>query len=170
MKTSRRHAIKLAMCATVSLGTIEGLCSQVVNAAQEAIPGAVHGGWLRRDQFEACRGQAVNVQTPSGSTTFWLMEVDDVPIAHYTGAVSDPNSFVLLFQGPSAPELAQGTYQVESPTLGTFSLFLVPEGAYPSVRTYTATFNRVAPSIVRLAPRPSTVRDKGHQQNGRARR
>ena len=96
----------------------------------------------------------------------WLMEVDDVPSAHYTDAVGDQSSFVVLFQGPISPELSQGTYQVESRTLGTFPLFLVPEWTYPSVRTYAATFNRVAPSSVRLAPRPSTVRDKERQQKG----
>ena len=136
MKTSRRHAIKLAMCATASLGTIEGLCGQVAHAAQEATPAAADGGWLRRDQFEACRGQTVIVHTSSRSITLWLMEVDDVPSAHHTGAVGDQSSFVVLFQGPLSPKLAQGTYQVESRTLGTFPLFLVPEWTYPSVRTY----------------------------------
>jgi len=164
VKTSRRYAIKLAMCATASLGTIEGLYGQATHAAQEATRAATHGGWLRRDEFEASRGQTVIVHTPSESMIFWLMEVDDVPSAPYTGAVGDPNSFVVRFQGPLTPELAQGTYQVESGTLGAFPLFLVPEWTYPSVRTYTATFNRVAPSLVRFAPRASTVRDKEHQQ------
>jgi len=170
VKTSRRHAIKLAMCATASLATIEGLCGQVAQAAQEATPAAADRGWLRRDQFEACRGEMVIVHTSSRSITLWLMEVDDVPSAHHTGAVGDQSSFVVLFQGPRSPKLAQGTYQVESPTLGTFPLFLVPEWTYPSVRTYAATFNSVAPSSVRLAPRSSTVRDKEHQQKGRAHR
>ena len=164
MNTSRRYAIKLALCATASLGTIEGLFSEVTHAAQEATRAATHGGWLRRDEFEATRGQTVIVHTPSESIPCWLMEVDDVPSAASTGAVGDQNSFVVRFQGPLSPELAQGTYQVESPTLGTFPLFLVPEWTYPSVRTYTATFNRVAPSLVRFAPRASTVRDKEHQQ------
>ena len=54
------------MCATASVATIEGLCGQVAHAAQEATPAAAVGGWLRRDQFEACRGQTVIVHTPFG--------------------------------------------------------------------------------------------------------
>lgn len=170
MKTSRRQAIKLAVCATAALGTIEGLCGQVARAAQEATPAGAERGWLRRDQFEACRGEMVIVRTSSRSITLWLMAVDDVPSAPYTGAVADQSSFVVLFQGPDLPKLAQGTYQVESRTLGRFPLFLVPEWTYPSVTTYSATFNRVAPSSVRFAPRSPTVRDKKHQPNGRAHR
>ena len=170
MKTSRRQAIKLAVSATAALGTIEGLCGQVARAAQEAASAAADRGWLRRDQFEACRGEMVIVHTSSRSITLWLMAVDDVPSAHYTGAVADQSSFVVLFQGPDSPKLAQGTYQVESRTLGRFPLFLVPDWTYPSVTTYAATFNRVAPSIVRLAPRPSKVRNKEHQQKGGAHR
>ena len=116
MKTSRRQAIKLAVSATAALGTIEGLCGQVARAAQEAAPAAADRGWLRRDQFEACRGEMVIVHTSSRSITLWLMAVDDVPSAHYTGAVADQSSFVVLFQGPDSPKLAQGTYQVESRT------------------------------------------------------
>jgi hypothetical protein len=158
------------MCATASLATIEGLCGQVAHAAQEATPAAADRGWLRRDQFEACRGEMVIVHTSSRSITLWLMEVDDVPSAYQTGAVGDQSSFVVLFQGPPSPTLAQGTYQVESRTLGMFPLFLVPEWTYPSVRTYTATFNRVASSSLRFAPRPSAVRGKGHREKGRAHR
>ena len=167
MKTSRRHAIKLGMCATASLATIEGICGQVAHAAQEATSAAADRGWLRRDQFEACRGEMVIVHTSSRSITLWLMAVDDVPSAPYTGAVADQSSFVVLFQGPLSPELAQGTYQVESRTLGTFPLFLVPEGTYPAVRTYAATFNRVAPSSVRLAPRPPRRERRRPKHEGR---
>jgi hypothetical protein len=154
------------MCATASLVTVEGLCGQVAHAAAQDATPAPAGGWLRRDQFEACRGQAVIVRTSSRSMTLWLMAVDDVPSAHHTGAVGDRNSFIVVFQGPRSPKLAQGTYQVESRTLGTFPLFLVPESTYPSVRTYVATFNRVAPSVVRLAPRSSTVREKSTTKKG----
>ena len=71
------------------------------------------------------------------------MRVDDVPNARDTGAVGDPNSFIVLFRGPRSPKLTQGTYRIESRTLGTFSLFLVPGWTYASGTAYTATFNRL---------------------------
>jgi hypothetical protein len=146
------------MCATASLVTVEGLCDHVAHAAQKPPPPAADGGWLRRDQFESCRGQSVIVRTPSRSITLWLMSVDDVPSAQYSGALGDQDSFVVDFLGPRSPKLAQGTYRVESRTLGRFLLFLVPGWTYASATMYTATFNRVALSSVPLAPRSSTVR------------
>ena len=66
------------------------------------------------------------------------MRVDDVPNARDTGAVGDPNSFIVVFRGPRSPKLTQGTYRIESRTLGTFSLFLVPGWTYASGTMYTA--------------------------------
>jgi hypothetical protein len=129
------------MCATASLVTVNALCDDEAHA-QNPQP-AADGGWLQRYQFENCRGQSVSVRTSSRWTTMWLMGVDDVPSAASTGAVGDPNSFVVRFLGPRAPRLAQGTYWVENRRLGRFRLFLVPGWTYPSGTTYTATFNRV---------------------------
>ena len=56
---------------------------------------------------------------------------------------ADENRFIVLFRGPRSPRLAQGTYRVESSTLGTFPLFLVPGWTYASGTAYTATFNRL---------------------------
>jgi hypothetical protein len=128
------------MCATASLVTVNALGEEV--HAQNPQP-AADGGWLQRYQFENCRGQSLTVRTSSRSVTLWLMGVDDVPSAQFTGAVADPNSFVVRFLGPRAPTLAQGTYWVQSRRLGTFQLFLVPGRTYPSGTTYTATFNRI---------------------------
>ena len=143
MTTSRRRAIKLGICAVASLSTVEGLCEHVAHAAQEPPPFDDDGGWLRRDLFESCRGQLMIVRRSPRSIGLQLMRVDDVPTARHTGAVDDENSFIVLFRGPRSPRLAQGTYRVESSTLGTFPLFLVPERTYASGTAYTATFNRL---------------------------
>jgi hypothetical protein len=143
MRTSRRHAIKLGMSATVSLVTVEGLLGHVVHAAEKPSPFADDGGFLRRDLFESCRGQLMTVRRSPRSISLQLMRVDDVPTARQTGAVGDENSFIVLFRGPRSPKLAQGTYRVESSALGTFPLFLVPGWTYASGTAYTATFNRL---------------------------
>jgi hypothetical protein len=129
------------MCATASLVTVNALCDEEVHA-QNPQP-AADGGWLQRYQFENCRGQSVTVRTSSRSITMRLTRVEDVPSASSTGAVGDPNSFVVLFLGPRAPTLAQETYWVENRALGRFRLFLVPGRTNASGTTYTATFNRV---------------------------
>src|SRR5262245_45529803 len=139
MKTSRRHAIRLGVCATASLVAAAGLGDDLAYA-QNPQP-AADGGWLQRYQFESCRGPPNTVRTSSRPMTLWLMGVDDLPSALDTGAVGDQNRFVVRFLGPRAPTLAQGTYWVESRRLGTFRLFLVPGWTYPSGTTYTATFN-----------------------------
>jgi hypothetical protein len=145
MNISRRRAIKLGICAVTSLSAIEGLCAHVAQAAQMPLPLSDDDGrWLRRDLFESCRGQLMILRSSPRSIRLQLLSVDDAPTAPYTGAVGDENSFVVVFRGPRSPKLAQGTYWVESSTLGTFPLFLVPGLPYASGTAYTATFNRLA--------------------------
>jgi hypothetical protein len=72
-----------------------------------------------------------------------LISVDDVPAARRTGALGDANRFIVVFLGPRSPKLPQGTYRIESATLGTFPLFLVPGRTYTSGTAYAATFNRL---------------------------
>lgn len=61
-------------------------------------------------------------------------------------------SFVLHFRGGDV-QLGQNTYTVEHPALGTFALFLVPNGAdqYGAQR-YVATINRLAHASKPTAP------------------
>ena len=142
MITSRRRAIKLGICATASVVTVGGLCTDVAHA-QNPPPPADDGRWLQRGQLERCVGQVMTARTSPRSIGLQLMRVDDVPNARETGAVGDPNSFIVLFRGPRSPQMKQGTYRIESRTLGKFSLFLVPGWTYASGTMYTATFNRL---------------------------
>jgi hypothetical protein len=142
MITSRRRAIPLGICATASLVTINGLCADVAHAQSPPAP-ADDGRWLQRGQLERCVGQVMTARQSPRSIGLQLMRVDDVPNARDTGAVGDPNSFIVVFRGPRSPRLPQGTYRIKSRTLGTFSLFLVPGWTYASGTAYTATFNRI---------------------------
>ena len=53
-------------------------------------------------------------------------------------------SFTLLFTG-SPPPIPQGTYAVDHPGLGSFSLFLVPVHTEGDGQEYEAVVNRPAP-------------------------
>jgi hypothetical protein len=48
--------------------------------------------------------------------------------------------FALLFRGPVAPLLAQETYPITHPNLGTLEIFIVPVGLEPSGALYEAIF------------------------------
>jgi hypothetical protein len=62
-------------------------------------------------------------------------------------------SFVLHFRG-GAVQLPQNTYTVEHPALGTFKLFVVPNGADENgAQGYVATINRLAYSAKTRAPK-----------------
>lgn len=141
MNTSRRHAIRLGLYATASLVTVAGLAE----AAPQAVPApqpqlvADDSAWLRRDLFEACVGERFTLRTPSARLPLRLMRVVDP--RHARG---DAHNFVVVLRGPLDPKLAQGTYPIDSRSLGSFELFLVPGRTTPSGTLYTATFNRLA--------------------------
>lgn len=145
MNTSRRHAIRLGISATASLVVaLPGFCQTL--AAQSAPHSVTPGddnGWLRRELFEGAVGQAFRVRTTPSAITLRLVRVDD-PAASRNSTPGDANHFVVVFRGPRQARLAQGTYQIDSRTMGTFELFLVPGWTTGSGTTYTATFNRLA--------------------------
>jgi hypothetical protein len=52
-------------------------------------------------------------------------------------------SFSLLFQGPAAQVLEQGSYLLRHRRIGDFMIFLVPAGADEQGQYYEAIFNRL---------------------------
>jgi hypothetical protein len=147
MRSSRRELIWLGLCATASLVPVfEGLSGHVAVAAGRADAAqADDSSWLRRDLFESRVGEYFTVRKPrAGSVTLRLMRVEDVLSAKNAGTVGHPDCFTLVFRGSRLSRLPQGTYRVESPSLGVFDLFLVPGPVAGSVITYAATFNRIA--------------------------
>jgi hypothetical protein len=156
MRTSRRHLIKLGLCATASLVTFcEVLSGRVALAAvsKRAVPkrAAPKGAapsesslWLTREMFEARVGESLAVQKPkAGAIPLRLLRVEDVLSARNAGTVAHPDCFTVLLRGSRSSRLVQGTYRVESPSLGQFLLFLVPLRTGGTSITYAATFNRV---------------------------
>jgi hypothetical protein len=51
--------------------------------------------------------------------------------------------FSLIFRGPLAPHLKQGTYTFEHEKLGAFDLFVVPLGPDSTGMSYQVIFNRL---------------------------
>jgi Domain of unknown function (DUF6916) len=148
MRTSRRSVIKLGLYATASFITFfEGLSDCVALAAgQSQAPVTDDGLWLRRDMFEAVVGERFVVRKPrGGSIAMRLIRVEDVPSARNASTVNHPDCYIIGLSGSTSSQLAEGTYLVESSTLGTFLLFIVPGLPTSAGITYTATFNRVQP-------------------------
>jgi uncharacterized protein DUF6916 len=146
MRTSRRHVIKLGLCATASFVTFfEGLSGGVALAAeQNGAPAADESYWLRRDMFEAHVGESFVVRKPrSGSVALRLIRVEDCLSARNAGTVNHPDCYAVVLRGSRSSNLAQGTYRVANAALGNFLLFIVPGPATAAGITYTATFNRV---------------------------
>ena len=134
--------MRLALCATAALVTLQGLYEEVSHAApQTPPPPADDSAWLRRDLFESCLGERFFLRTPSTTLTVQLVRVTD-PNGR-RAEVANEDNFVVHFRGPRKPKLAQGTYQVDNRRLGRFELFLVPGLTTASGTTYTATFNRL---------------------------
>ena len=109
---------------------------------------------LNRDSFTGVVGTGFKVSQGQGTDAIWLrlLSIDDFTLAPVnTGsmAVSPKTSgvqptttvFGLVFLGPSAQPLKQGTYVFEHIKLGTFNLFIVPNGSGQD--TYTAVINRL---------------------------
>jgi hypothetical protein len=145
MDTSRRHAIRLGLCATASLVALPGLGESVAAAGQKHTLAVAsdEGAFLRRDLFESHVGEAIVVSNQTTATTVWLTRVDDQRDARRSGTEGDEHNFVVVFRGLRSPKLAQGTYQIQSRSLGSFELFLVPERSTAPGTTYTATFSRL---------------------------
>jgi hypothetical protein len=64
------------------------------------------------------------------------------------------NTFALHFLG-NGEALPQGTYTVEHPALGKFSMFIVPSGLGAGQQTYTAVFNLLNTPLVIGRPFPT---------------
>jgi len=62
-----------------------------------------------------------------------------------SGELARVEGFSLVFTGPSAPLLPQGTYRFEHGPEG-FDLFMVPVGRGPDTIQYEVVFNRIIPA------------------------
>jgi len=111
---------------------------------------------LNRDSFASAAGSGFQVsRDASGADSVWLrlLSVNDfvnpAPVnpANLAVQLKTPtfqpatSSFSLVFLGPAFQLLSQDTYVFRHDTLGTFKLFIVPNGF--GQQTYTAVINRL---------------------------
>ena len=107
---------------------------------------------LNREAFDKAVGSGFKVTSTSNGNSVWLrlLSVQDLPalVPVDTDAMDVPpqststvttKGFTLHFLGTLPKPLAQDTYTFEHPKLGTFSLFIVPEGA--DGQSYMATIS-----------------------------
>ena len=82
------------------------------------------------ETFTPCIGEPFVVQLSEGALALELADV----------AAAGPRAFSLLFHGPLAPLLPQGTYPLTNAVSGELALFLVPVGPQAGAMRYEAVF------------------------------
>ncbi|WP_409333237.1 DUF6916 family protein [Trujillonella humicola] len=90
------------------------------------------------EAFAEAAGAPFAAGTTAGPVPLRLLDVVDSSTAR-------ADQFSLVFSGPSAVPLGQGTRRVQHPQLGVFPLFVVPVGSDGDVTLYQAVFNRHRP-------------------------
>jgi hypothetical protein len=90
------------------------------------------------ESFAEAAGAPFAAGTAAGPVSLRLLDVVDSSTARV-------EQFSLVFSGPTAAPLGQGTRRVEHPRLGAFPLFVVPVGTDGDVTLYQAVFNRHRP-------------------------
>ncbi|MEI7769107.1 MAG: hypothetical protein WCI67_03910 [Chloroflexales bacterium] len=104
------------------------------------------GETLMRSTFAGHLGEIFVVIPPAGARTWLrLADVRDLPVVAGTSAQQE-HSFSLLFRGPTAQPLNQGTYHVEQTRIGSFTVFITPQAPDRDARYYEAVFNRLIAS------------------------
>jgi hypothetical protein len=97
--------------------------------------------------FAAHKGESFEIQAGPGETVAVVLAsatvIGGAASPSRAAAETEAESFSLEFRGPRARFLAQGTYQLEHPALGSFPLFIVPVGLEGEEYRYEAVFNRL---------------------------
>ena len=102
--------------------------------------------------FKSYINSIFQIHTTGGIVEATLIQIDDLQ------ATRDGECFTLLFRGGTR-SLRQETYPMTHPSLGTFSLLLVPAGANRNgVEGYLATINRLSFADALANPAPTRSR------------
>lgn len=120
----------------------------VSQAAQAAWPGSLEPvpptgpAAPTRDEFESQINQLFRVNRP-GQPAYGLnlAAVRDAAAAERSGRVGSQAAFTVLFVGPAADPLPEGTYGLTSGTGAAYMLFLKRGGVVNGLRCYEAAFN-----------------------------
>ena len=139
MSTSRRKFLKASMVAAAfaAVPSVFGPCGKVYAntgyAAEDTDPLATY----TKATFQAHLRSVFGLQADSGVVAVTLTKIGDMP------APPGGECFSLQFSG-GQQQLKQDTYGMQHPSLGNFSLFLVPVGAdKKGVQSYLAIINRL---------------------------
>jgi hypothetical protein len=98
---------------------------------------------LSLEAFSRLLGGRFAVHAGAGkSCEVELIEAVGGPTPQQTGKLE---SFSLVFRGPRAQALSQGTFEFEHSAIGRFQLFIVPISAEAGWVCYQAVFNRFVP-------------------------
>ncbi|BFI95148.1 MAG: hypothetical protein RSP_06580 [Rhodanobacter sp.] len=94
---------------------------------------------LTLEHFAGHLNQAFTVDLGHGKSPFVLVEARPLPVPPVNGMIRAP--FSLLFHHASAILFPQRIYQMESPGIGDFGIFLVPVARNQDGFIYQAIFN-----------------------------
>ena len=154
MTTSRRRFLKAGMLAAVfaamPIRNVFGQSWKDVDGNQSEVPvtQADPLSTYTKATFRSYLKSIFELHTVYGIVAVTLLEVRDMPSA------PGGECFSLLFRGGSRP-LRQETYVLVHPSLGTFSLLLVPAGSDRNgAQGYLATINRLSYSDLLNNPAP----------------
>ena len=98
--------------------------------------------WLTYEDFAGRVGDRFEITAPAGSGV--TLTLAAATLGDHAGGLGPDNEprqqFSLLFRGPAAPALGQGTYSLEHDGLNGLALFLVPLGPDADGQRYEAAF------------------------------
>lgn len=158
MSTSRRRFLKAgvfaAVFAAVPLRSVIGQDwkSRDGNPGEEPAAQTDVLSYYSKASFKSYLNSIFQLHTVFGIVEVTLLQVDDMP------APRNGECFSLFFRGGSRP-LRQDTYVLVHPSLGTFSLLLVPTGSDRNgAQGYLATINRLSYADMLANPAPTRSR------------
>ncbi len=141
MSISRRHFLLFSGTALVSAGTSFSLSKtkqQHQTLAKTPAHSSASLSQMHSSTFETLSDKTFLVITDQGERLpLQLDQVED------QGQSNQLEQFSLTFRGNEGHSLTQGTYKLEHPQLGHFSLFLVPTGDPTQSAYYQAAFSRL---------------------------
>lgn len=115
-----------------------------------AQPTAKRKSLWTRAAFEPHTGERFTVQPAAGAKlklTLTQVQEGSNQVLTRQGTLRPPQqgeAFVLVFSGPRQQPLSQDTYRFKHPTLGKFSLFIVPGAVSEKHQHYVAIVNRIS--------------------------
>lgn len=129
-------------CSAVALAGAAFLKGEIADAAAASVPRSLVS--LDLATFKKCVGQEFRARHGLGLTGFKLVSTQ---VSGSSTKTTNPaqECFMLSFRRVQGTAIPQGSYSLSNPTLGNFSLFVVPNGD-AAKQYYTAVINRVTRS------------------------